>query len=194
LGHVVLHHKVDRARLEVKSEHRLLEQQAHWFAGAFLLPAAGWAREAYALSLDGFRIMKAKWLVSMGAMIMRSESLGLVSRQQAERLWVQRARRGWSKHEPLDDDLQTKQPRVLRRAMELIITQRVQSRDDVLAALQYSASDIERLVGLAPGFLGDDDDAPLVRPLGLPPIRVNASGDASMSQGAVVPFRRRTAE
>jgi Zn-dependent peptidase ImmA (M78 family) len=54
LGHVVLHHKVDRARLEVKSEHRLLEQQAHWFAGAFLLPAAGWAREAYALSLDGF--------------------------------------------------------------------------------------------------------------------------------------------
>jgi Zn-dependent peptidase ImmA (M78 family) len=44
--------------------------------------------------------------VSIGAMIKRAQELDLISDDQAKNLWMNHARRGWKKMEPLDESLQ----------------------------------------------------------------------------------------
>jgi hypothetical protein len=88
-------------------------------------------------------------------MIHRAQDLDLISLAQAERLWINCSRRGWRTSEPLDDQLPVEEPRLLRRSFELLVSEQVQSRAEILSALPYSASEIEELAGLREGFLAE---------------------------------------
>jgi hypothetical protein len=132
---------------------KLIESQADQFASSFLLPAESFATDFPAVSLELFRALKPKWKVSIAMMLMRARQLGSVSEEQYRKLWVSYSRRGWRKHEPLDNDLPPENPRVLRRAIELLVDSGVQTRADILTRLPFSASDIEELAGLAHGYL-----------------------------------------
>jgi len=160
LGHLVLHRNIDKKHVDNTRTHKLIEKQAYRFAGAFLLPASSFANDFYAPSLDTFRALKPKWKVSIAMMIYRSADLGFVGKEQTRRLWINRTRRGWRLREPLDDALDIEEPRLLRRAFELLVNEGVQSRDAIRFALPYASSDIEELAGLPPGFL-EDKPAPI---------------------------------
>lgn len=160
LGHLVLHRNIDKKHLDNSRTHKLIERQAFRFAGAFLLPASSFANDFYAPSLDAFRALKPKWKVSVAMMVYRSADLGFVGKEQTRRLWINRTRRGWKFREPLDDDLPVEEPRLLRRAFELLVNEGVVSRDEIRFALPYALSDIEELAGLPPGFL-EDKPAPI---------------------------------
>ena len=71
-------------------------------------------------------------------MLRRSEDLSVVEREHARRLWRNLARRGWKLNEPLDDQLPIKKPRLPRRAFELPIKERVQTRAQIREALPYA--------------------------------------------------------
>src|SRR6185312_6064885 len=58
LGHLILHRAVTPAQSRDPAIHRQLEQQAHRFAGAFLLPKAAFAAELFSMTLDSFRQLK----------------------------------------------------------------------------------------------------------------------------------------
>ena len=75
LGHVMLHSHLDRRRLTKPADFKQIEQQAQLFAGAFLLPAAPFADDFFAASLDTLQEMKPRWKVSIGAMMMRAKHL-----------------------------------------------------------------------------------------------------------------------
>ncbi len=45
------------------------EHEAHRFASAFLMPAPEFARDLRTPTLEGMRITKSRWGVSIGAMI-----------------------------------------------------------------------------------------------------------------------------
>jgi Zn-dependent peptidase ImmA (M78 family)/transcriptional regulator with XRE-family HTH domain len=189
LGHLLIHRNVPENVAMRSVEHKLMEQQADHFAGCFLLPATTFASRVRHPSLDLFRTLKAQWRVSIGAMMMRTRSLGLIDEEQHRRIWIAYSKRGWRTGEPMDDELGQIRPRVVKNAFELLLNERIVSKQHIRASLPYAPSDIEDLCGLGRGFLSDDDTSNeggnLVR---LPSVR---AGTARATPGDVVQFDRK---
>lgn len=187
LGHLVMHRNIDPKHIENRATFKIIENQAHRFAGSFLLPALAFSNDFSVANLDAFRALKPKWKVSVAMMVYRSQDLGLVGKEQVRRLWINRTRRGWRLKEPLDDHLPIEKPRMLQRAFSMLVDEGIKSRDEIRTALPYSAGDIAELAGLPQRFL---DEEPL-------PISLKAytkkrySGTRSRPYGAgeVVDFR-----
>lgn len=155
LGHMILHRHLHESLLRQAGSFSLIETQAHRFASAFLLPAKTFSDELYSPSLDGFRTLKEKWRVSIGAMIKRAAQLGIIGEAHERRLWMNIGRRKWRTKEPLDDTLKPEQPCFLRRSVELLITKGIISPNELPLRLALAARDIEELTGLDAGYLGD---------------------------------------
>jgi Zn-dependent peptidase ImmA (M78 family)/DNA-binding XRE family transcriptional regulator len=161
LGHLILHRKLDRRRLRNAAEHKEIENQAHRFAGAFLLPQAPFCDELFAASLDAMLAMKPRWRTSIAMMIMRARQTHLINEAVEKRLWINYSRRGWRGGEPLDDVMEVESPRLLHRSFELILESQAQSPDDVVLSTGLPVPDIESLAGLPDRFL-ERDFAPVV--------------------------------
>lgn len=155
LGHLVLHRNVGVKHVTNQTTFRLIEDQAHRFASAFLLPASAFANDFSVPTLNTFRSLKPKWKVSIAMMIYRYHELNLIGDDEATRLWKNRARRKWIKKEPLDDHLPIERPRLLRRVFELVVNEGIQTRADIRNTLPYSTNDIEELANLPSGYLED---------------------------------------
>jgi Zn-dependent peptidase ImmA (M78 family) len=96
LGHVLLH---AHRQLPLK----IREAEAMRFAGAFLLPKHGALQELSAtLNLNGYARVKAKWGISIQALIRRALDIGIVSRERYRSLMVQVSGRGWRTQEPVE--------------------------------------------------------------------------------------------
>jgi Zn-dependent peptidase ImmA (M78 family)/transcriptional regulator with XRE-family HTH domain len=153
LLHLLAHRNVDKKRINSAQDFKILEDQAHYFASSLLLPEKQFVDELYGCSLDSFLALKERWRVSIGAMIMRSKSLGLISASETQRLWINHTRRGWRQAEPLDNKLEKERPRLLRRSMESLLAERVQSAAQIVSSLSLPAEDIEELCDLDEGVL-----------------------------------------
>jgi Zn-dependent peptidase ImmA (M78 family) len=153
LGHLLLHRNVPRPLLYHKPTFQLVERQADHFGRAFLLPARPFSRDFVLPTLNAIKSLKPKWKVSIGLMIKRAEDLGLVSPDQANRLWINRSRLQWVKREPYDDELEPEQPVLLARSLRLIIESNVLSRPDLMDSIALSAEDVEALACLPRGYL-----------------------------------------
>ena len=153
LGHLILHRNVDRSRLASTLDFKRIEQQAHRFAGAFLLPSKSFMQDLYSVTLDTLKTLSEKWKVSIGAMIKRAENLEMISEEKAQRLWIQRNRLGYNKREPLDDYLPIEEPRVMLKSMELSINVCGLKPNQVLFDLALAANDVQRLCNLPEDLL-----------------------------------------
>ena len=177
LGHLVLHRNVDAKSLKRSSDFRLLENQAHQFASAFLLPATAYSKELWSVSLDAFRSLKPKWGTSVSLQIMRARQLGMVDENQEKRLWINLSRRGWRKSEPLDDKDQPEKPGLVAEGMRMLVKNKVRFGEAIAQDLNLSIFELEKLTGLEPGALARD--------LLQPERPVLKSSDEN-----IVPFRR----
>jgi Zn-dependent peptidase ImmA (M78 family) len=155
LGHVVLHRNGAQPAGAKDPRQKLMERQAFRFASAFLLPAESFAADVWSCSLDELLGLKPKWRVSVSAMIMRAERLGLISESQTQRLWRHYSTRRWKRGEPFDDEWSPEQPVFLRRSLELLLGERVVSIDRILNDVKIPATDIEDLTGLPRGTLSE---------------------------------------
>ena len=88
-------------------------------------------------------------------MIERLRVLNVIDSEFAKKLYVGRSRRDWVSVEPLDEELPLERPRVLSESAGLIVDEKVQTKQDVLAALPYSDRDVEVLTSLDTGYLTD---------------------------------------
>lgn len=165
LGHLVLHKNVQQKELNRAQDFRLIENQAHHFAGAFLFPAKSFQREIWGLSLDSFRSLKPTWKMSIAAMISRASQLELLDDDAAKRLWINLGRRGWRQLEPLDD-LPCEQPRLWVKAADSLIKNRIKTREQILDDLALPPTDVEELLSTEPDFFRDGDDGPRLKNLG----------------------------
>ena len=116
-------------------------------------------------------------------MIKRSHELELLSDDEAKRMWINYNRRNWRTVEPLDDRIQPEQPRLLRKSFELLIQERIKTRDQIRLDLPFGVGDIEELAGLPRGFLTGDVYGLPVAPK-LKPAPEN-------EQGTLLPFGKR---
>jgi Zn-dependent peptidase ImmA (M78 family)/transcriptional regulator with XRE-family HTH domain len=112
LGHLVLH------RIPQGAPHEL-ERQADLFAEAFLLPEAA-MRQALAppITLTTLADLKARWGVSVQALIQRARTLDRLTVSQYRALYAQLGARGWRTQEPIA--VPVERPRALRQLAELL--------------------------------------------------------------------------
>lgn len=152
LGHLVLHRGIDAPG--DAATHKLIESHAHRFAGAFLLPAKGFAAEVNTpVTLSGLLFLKQRWGVSVGAMIMRLRSLGIVGEDDYLRLIKHRSAKWGQRSEPGDEDRDAEHPRLLRRTMELLANEGVVVPESLPDLVGLSSRDVESLLGLPIGHL-----------------------------------------
>jgi Zn-dependent peptidase ImmA (M78 family)/DNA-binding XRE family transcriptional regulator len=187
-AHLILHSNIDPKRLNSAADYKIMEDQAHYFASALLLPADEFSHDLWAPTLDSMLGIKERWKVSVGAMIKRCEALGIVGDESARRLWINYNRRGWRKGEPYDGKLDKERPRLLRRSISELLSAGEQSVSQILSALPLAAKDIEELCDLDGGTLtGETSD---VRATPVLKSRISRA-TSDQPQGNVVPLFRR---
>jgi Zn-dependent peptidase ImmA (M78 family)/DNA-binding XRE family transcriptional regulator len=133
LGHLVLHHTPEGAP-------HALERQADAFAAAFLLPeVAMHAVLIPPITLTTLADLKARWGVSLQALIRRAHTLDLLTPSQYRALSAQLGARGWRIREPVA--VPVERPRALRQLAELLYG----------VPIEYPA--LARDTGLDPAFV-----------------------------------------
>jgi Zn-dependent peptidase ImmA (M78 family)/transcriptional regulator with XRE-family HTH domain len=99
LGHFVLHDGVETGSKES-------EDQANYFASAFLLPNRVFAQEFRARPLSWTHVfnLKRRWLVSANAIIRRAYNLSLLDAITYRRCYQHMSQKGWLKEEPMEPE------------------------------------------------------------------------------------------
>jgi Zn-dependent peptidase ImmA (M78 family) len=158
LGHIMLNHHRTDCHTE-QERFRMVEKQAHRFAGALLLPAESFAREVRVPpTLDDLLVLKQRWGVSVAAIIMRLRAIGLLDEAGEQALHKRRCFKWGAKSEPGDKDRLPEQPRLLRRTIELLVEERVMPLEAIPTHFGLSDSDIEMLAGLPKGYFKGRSD------------------------------------
>ena len=153
LGHILLHMWLDNVQFSDIKFHKKIEHEANYFAAAFLLPKDFFADEVMSTSLEFFKTLKKRWKVSIAAMIYRCKDLGIISENQYTYLFRQIGKLKYRKREPFDDELIPESPSMLKKAMCMLIDNKVQTPGDILDALKLNPREIEQLCNLAEGTL-----------------------------------------
>lgn len=186
LAHIILHSKLDKNRINKPEINKLLEKQANYFAGAFLMPKSVYKCEFPGPSLDELVVLKRRWRVSVAAMIRRAYNLRLITEYEYKRMNANRMRR-WNRNwEPLDDELSFEQPRFISRSFDLLLDNGLVSRASIEAETGIFVHDIELAAGLEPGFFGDT-----VQHYKFPQLKITEPPSPRDTQTPCLPFTNR---
>ncbi len=184
LGHLVLHRHVTDA--EQKKYHKEIESQAHRFAGAWLLPASSFLDDVSWTNLDSLLALKSRWKVSVAAMIMRLWNLGVISDEQKLNLYKRRSAKWGATKEPDDHRYAIEQPKLLNRAILMLVDNGHIGKSDLLDKFRLSPVLVESLLNLSEDYFKDD-----IEVMGDNLVRLKTVGPSkgvSNSGGSVVSF------
>ncbi|MHC8378388.1 XRE family transcriptional regulator [Pseudomonas sp. MDT1-16] len=186
LGHLILHKGIDRST--DPQRYKLMEDQAHRFAGAFLLPAESFAADVKTpVTLDSLLLLKQRWGVSAAAMVMRLWALQIIDDDTKSLLFKRRSARWGVKAEPGDDGRAPEQARLLKRTVELLASSGILPLDAVAGYLGLAANDIEKLIGLPEFYL--TNKAPVVH-LAKLKASLNPAPKTNQESAVVLPFNK----
>lgn len=160
LGHICLHDWQEVDELE-REEFKSREQEANSFASAFLLPEKTFLRDLDTcdLSIKGYSKLKRKWRTSIAALLMRANRLGVIDNMAYKDMIIRMQKQGIRKQEPLDNELITAEPSILKTAVNLLLSNNVFDRNDFMNALTDEGcislypEQVEELFGLQKGTL-----------------------------------------
>ncbi|MFR2037214.1 MAG: helix-turn-helix domain-containing protein [Anaerobutyricum sp.] len=170
IGHILLHNWREDLECIDKEEFKEIELQAHAFASAFLLPEDEFRKDVspYATNLAYYTELKKTWKVSIAAMIRRAKDLDIITADDYSRLMRNMQKQGIRKIEPLDDELVTAEPSLLRQAIKILFNQKVFTPNEFLEELsrEYGLTlypkDIETLLGLKKGTFEEKENPKMV--------------------------------
>lgn len=170
IGHILLHNWREDLECIDKEEFKEIELQAHAFASAFLLPEDEFRKDVspYATKLAYYTELKKTWKVSIAAMIRRAKDLDIITADDYSRLMRNMQKQGIRKIEPLDDELVTAEPSLLRQAIKILFDQKVFTPNEFLEELsrEYGLTlypkDIETLLGLKKGTFEEKENPKIV--------------------------------
>ena len=165
LGHIILHNWNEDTEDISREEFKQREKEANEFAAAFLLPKESFLNDIrfYNNELSRYVELKKKWRVSIGAMIHRACQLDVLTMNQYQYLIRIMNKKGMKQVEPLDDILEIPYPRLLRDSIDLLLTNNVFSKNELLmefsnAGYPMEPSELEKLFVLEKGYLSKDTD------------------------------------
>jgi Zn-dependent peptidase ImmA (M78 family) len=152
LGHHILHSWADKDYFE--NNRKRMDEEAEWFASAFLMPAEAIRREVFAAtSIDSIILLKKRWKVSAQSIVYYTHELGILTENQFNYLRSKMYSRGWRQSEPLDDEIEQEGPRIIKQACELILDNNIKSPAQFVEDLSFPYQDIENLCSLERGTL-----------------------------------------
>ena len=152
LGHLVMHTHLPQ-KVFLGKNHSFFERQAHRFASAFLLPLPSFKNDVWMTSIEALKTLRSRWNVSVGAMMKRCEDIGLYGEKDTSRMWI-KYRNNWRNIE--DDNYSFEQPLLLKRSLELIISENIRTKSQVLYDLPFLQKDVEEMLNLPVGFFNED--------------------------------------
>ena len=170
IGHILLHNWREDLECIDKEEFKEIELQAHAFASAFLLPEDEFRKDVspYATNLAYYTELKKTWKVSIAAMIRRAKDLDIITADDYSRLMRNMQKQGIRKIEPLDDEMVTAEPSLLRQAIKILFDQKVFTPNEFLEevsreyGLTLYPKDIETLLGLKKGTFEEKENPKMV--------------------------------
>ncbi|WP_373600850.1 XRE family transcriptional regulator [Paraclostridium bifermentans] len=136
------------------------------FACAFLMPKESFIVDLEkAYELEDYLELKKKWIVPVWAMILRGYQLGKVSYKKYMYLMNEMDKKGWSKKEPLDDNIKSTHPILLKKSFDMMIEGKIMNEGLFMNNLSnYGLSiypqDVEELLGLKDGTLSKNTAKP----------------------------------
>lgn len=154
LGHVVLH----RDEFADESDEKRQEEEANEFAGEFLAPESD-IREDLSppITFARLRDLKAKWKMSMGALVHRAQDIGLLKPAESRRIWFLFGRYGYRKREP-GMGLAPEKANGIRRLLDMFRESR--GDDNLPAFLHLAQSLFEQRYGASAAAAGNLQGAP----------------------------------
>lgn len=129
------------------------------FACAFLMPKDSFLNDLEGTQeLEDFIELKSKWIVPIWAMILRGYQLGKISYKKYMYLMNEMDKNGWSKKEPLDSNIKSSYPILLKKSFDMLIEGKIMNEGLFMNNLiNYGLSiypkDVEELLGLKEGTL-----------------------------------------
>lgn len=160
LAHVIIHDGFMNLDELSNEEIRNMEDEAHAFAAAFLLPANAFIKDisAYPTNLENYKQLKKKWRTSISAMLVRANHLGVLNYNSYQNMMKKMSKLGWRREEPLDDTLIINKPTVLKRAISILIDNDILNEDEIMMELSnrdlsLPRREVENLLGLDYGML-----------------------------------------
>lgn len=119
VGHVVLHSN------RTSSDP---EREANRFAGALLISESAARSELHSMvTLNQLARIKARFGISIQALIMRASALGIIDERRQRSLFVQLSARGWRHNEPVE--IEPEYPLLMRKLIELSLPTEPTTRD-----------------------------------------------------------------
>lgn len=163
LGHLLMHadYFTDED-LKNNAIHEKIEDEANRFAGAFLLPKEKFSKDVFSTSIDHFIQMKAKWKASMGCMIYRCETLGILSSNQIKYLKDQMTTRVYWRKEPLDSEMPVEKPFAHKQAISLLLDNNIITVGQLIEDTGCSADELEQYCFLEKGTLAIKNDSKII--------------------------------
>lgn len=133
LGHVIMHlsSKVDDSRDK--------EVEAFLFAAELLMPEAEIKPQLVRLNLSTLATLKQYWKTSMGAILKRAKTLGVITDNQSKYLWMQMGAEGYRTKEPVF--FAHEQPTVLKQIIDAYTEELDYSFEEIAALMHASLDD-----------------------------------------------------
>lgn len=142
IGHLLMHGDREPGAKSTEAE-------ADSFASAFLMPRAGFAREFPRGRVD-WRVLlqlKARWRVSLAAMVRRAHQLGLITASQYTSAYKAMSYRGWRKQEP--GEFEFHPPQMISKSFAALADGYSIGPSAVAAALDWRRETLDRVLGPA---------------------------------------------
>jgi Zn-dependent peptidase ImmA (M78 family)/DNA-binding XRE family transcriptional regulator len=136
LGHMVLH------TLTLKSDEEM-EEEADAFAGAFLLPADEIRPQLRRFDLRQLANLKGYWKVSMAAIAVRAQRLGLITPYQSKMFWIEMSKLGYRKREP--NEPPKEHPKLLRQMIAFHINRLGYTVTEMARMLHLQVSEFQEM-------------------------------------------------
>lgn len=160
LGHICLHDWYCTDELE-KDEFKEKEDEANRFASALLLPEEPFLYDVCKakIGVRDYSRLKRKWKTSIAAMLMRANRLGVITNEDYKNMIIKMQKLGIRKQEPLDNDLITAEPSILKTSVSLLLSNDVFTKEEFMDSLTDEGNltlypqQVEQLLGLQRGTL-----------------------------------------
>jgi Zn-dependent peptidase ImmA (M78 family) len=139
LGHLVMH------RFPTPN----MEQEAHSFAAALLMPAKDIRSYLRGKKIDlaTLAALKPEWRVSMAGLLMAAHRAGAVDEGRNRYLWKQMSMKGYRLREPPDTDFDVEKPTLLASIFDMYMKSLGYSRDDLPSILHCAPDDLTEFYG-----------------------------------------------
>ena len=107
--------------------------------------------------------LKAKWKVSISAMIKRCETLNIFSYSQIKYLKDQMTRKGYWRHEPLDSEMPIERPFAHKQALSLLFEHNIISPYKFVSDIGCLPEELEEYCCLDKGMLKSSEPVQMVK-------------------------------